>query len=152
VEHRNPGVRGLFEMIEHRRRGTATMDRKHAPADRTASLKDATEDEHLIVPVAFEFRTAIKADLADVSNLWQESLKQLDLGFSFVDKLRMQTDRGPDPRETARQTRRAAPGARRCRDRENIEPASLTLPNHIMRIGVEIQVAMEVDHFTPCNR
>jgi hypothetical protein len=44
-----------------------------------------------------EFRSAIKADLTDISGFSQQALEQGKLGLSLVRELRVQAESRPDP-------------------------------------------------------
>src|ERR1044072_1501985 len=102
--------------------------------------------------MGFVLRATVKSDLSDVACFRQQSLEQRSLTFSLVNKLRMQSQCCLNAFRAYGQCRCAGPSSGGCRYRQDIQLSLLTLLRYNFRIGVEIQMTMKVNHFTPYFR
>jgi hypothetical protein len=149
VQDEPPGAGERFEPIQDSDARAPAVNSHDPAAGRGAVREDVLEDGDLALPVRTELRRAVEADLADVAHLRQQFVEKGQLALALMRELRVQAERSSDSRRIARQRARALPGARRRRNGQDIEPALPALGDEAGGIGIEIEMAMKVDHRTP---
>jgi hypothetical protein len=149
VKHRHASISARVERIEDIRRGAPAVDGEHAPAVRSAYCKYPRKNVKLVLPVAATRGGSIEPDLTDITRTRQKLLEEVKLAPPFVSQFGVEAQGRPDARRTARQRKGPAPGGWRCRHGEHVRTGLYTSSHNRIRVGIEIEVTMEVDHPTP---
>ena len=111
MQDRRASALKSFQTIKHRRSGAAAVYRQNSSACGLAGPQYVVEDCQLCLPMLFVFRSTIKADFAHVHHLRQVFVKQVQLAKTQVRKLRMESQRCPNPRASLNECGRPFPCA-----------------------------------------
>lgn len=149
MQNRNAGSRFCFERIENGTGCTPRMETYHLPACASAGFQDAREGLPLEIPAPFVRRTAIKPDFSHVVRLSKKMLPQRNFGMPISNQFGVEPEARLNPSPRADDLPIAFPSLGRGRYRENVNPALLRFRQDGSRIGVEIDVAVEINQNAP---
>src|SRR5690349_12367285 len=122
----------------------------HDPAARRlARRQNMFEHVNLVRPVLSMIWTAIEADLTNIPAIGKQIIKESEFGLPLVGQLGMQSKCRADSRCAGSESRRLFPCAGRCGNRKQVDALFRAAFDDLLRILVQIQMAVKVDHRTP---
>ena len=125
------------------------MDRHDASAGILALRQNVIEDGNLIFPGFSELGRTVETDFSYIPRLGQKCVEKTQFALALFGELRMQTERRPNAWRACGKSRRSFPCRRRCGHRQNVHAAAIAFVSYLMTVGIEIQVAVKIDHLTP---
>lgn len=96
--------------------------------------------------MGFRLRRAVQADFPYVPGLGQKGLEECEFTMPFVGDLRVEAESCPDAGRTSRKGTGSSPRPWGCSHGQHMMPLLATCRDDGRRVGVQIQVAVEIDH------
>ena len=127
-----------------------TMYAEHTVAKFAGSLQCPGEYFDLTLPALPVSRASIEANLANQPCLAYAIFQKINLLVALADKLRMQPDSRKHITASLGPFPVLWPGSGRGRDRQYRDAQPITLLNEAWRIGMQIDVTMEVESSNVC--
>ncbi len=121
------------------------MDSDDLVAGSSATFQDPLEDLLLRLEGSIETRARVQPHLTDITRFGKVALPDRELCSTVGDELRMQAQGRAHMTRPLRQFQVPRPRPRRRRHREGEDLCFLALAHRRSQIGIQIQMAMQVD-------